>query len=904
MIPVAELPAGTVTFLFSDIEGSTRLWESSPDRMREALVRHDDIVRSTMANHDGYVFATGGDGFAVAFERVRNALAAAVRTQDLLAAEPWSESANLRVRMGLHTGEASERDGDYFGTAVNRAARLMATAHGGQIVCSLATATLADGGVVLRSLGEHRLRDLTVPEQIFQVGGGAFPPLRTVDAVPTNLPTMRTELLGRGDDVTTLAELIDRERLVTFTGVGGVGKTRLALGVAAAVAPSYDDGCWLVDLAPLAEGAHVARAVAAAMGAPVTESAALVDYLVDRRMLVVLDNCEHVIGDVAELAEAILIRAAEIHLLATSREPLGLEGEVVRRVASLAVPNADARTEEALQAAAVRLFLERASAVAEGFVLDDGNVEPVVEICRRLDGIPLALELAAARVRSMPPSELSRRLDERFRLLGGGSRRSLERHRTLLATVSWSYDLLLDVEQVVFRRLAVFPASFTLQAAESVAGRDDAVTDVTDRVLALVDRSLLQFDPHEGRYRMLETLRQFAADRLAESQEVETCRDRHARYFLQLVERQAPGLTGRDYLGAFAILNPEIENLRATAAWAMDLGQWQDLAVLCSSTFIFAVQSTPVDGIAWRQHVIDHPDAVDEDVLIEATSELAYLYGQGVAETEKAMLLAMQADVLAAEAGRVPSPWASVARAHALSMAGRYAEALAESESALLASDGVGDEAAALVALGLLTTALAAVGRSEESVATAQEGLRRGELTGHPIHLGVAVITATSSSLTQISSPDFQRSFELLRRYPQLRDVGGANAMWLDLFTGWSMLGCGKPADALAPLAAAARTADRLNAVHVSDLAIRLLALVFESSGRRTEALVLARYAETNLKAFRLLVPAQSWIDGQMDDAGIATTPSAAEISSRGDMMALVDRTTFAIAQYPSPPMA
>ena len=371
--------------------------------------------------------------------------------------------------MGLHTGETVERDGDYFGPVVNRAARLMAVAHGGQVVCSQATAALADSGVGLRSLGEHRLRDLGVAEHVFQVGVGVFPPLRSVDAMPTNLPTVRTELIGRADDMAALARLVELEQLVTLTGVGGVGKTRLALAVAAAMAPAYPDGCWLVELAPVAEGAEVLKTVAAAMRAPATDLDGLVAYLADRRMLVVLDNCEHVLADTARLVDAVLADAPELHVVATSREPLGLDGEHVRRVQSLGVPALDAAVGEAAGTPAVRLFAERAAAASDGFAITPANVSSVVDICRHLDGIPLAIELAAARVRAMPPAEIAGRLGERFRLLAGGSRRAQERHRTLLATVSWSHDLLSDAERLVFRRLAVFPASFDLAAAEAVA---------------------------------------------------------------------------------------------------------------------------------------------------------------------------------------------------------------------------------------------------------------------------------------------------------------------------------------------------------------------------------------------------------------------------------------------------
>jgi predicted ATPase/class 3 adenylate cyclase len=893
---MTQPPAGTITFLFSDIEGSTRLWESSPESMRESLTRHDAIVRSAIEDSGGYVFATGGDGFAVAFGRVGNALAAAAAAQERLVAEPWPEAAVISVRMGLHTGEASERDGDYFGPAVNRAARLMATAHGGQVVCSLATASLADGSVPLRSLGEHRLRDLAAPEQIFQLGGGTFPRLRTVDAVPTNLPTVRTELLGRTDEVRTLAEVATREHLLTLTGVGGVGKTRLALAVAASVAPTYEGGCWLVDLAPLADGSDVPTAVAAAIGAPVTTSSELVGYLADRHLLVLLDNCEHVIGDVADLVEAILGNAGDVHVLATSREPLGLEGEVVRRVGSLAVPDPAATVGDALGAAAIRLFVERATAVAEGFVLDDSNLEPVVQICRRLDGIPLAIELAAARTRSMPPRDLSRRLDERFRLLGGGSRRAQERHRTLLATVSWSYDLLAPAEQAVFRRLAAFPASFALDAAEEVAGQDGDLTDVTDSLLGLVDRSLVQFDPDEGRYRLLETLRQFAADRLGESGETDDRRERHARHFLGLVSQQASELTGSDYLGAFATLTAELDNLRATAAWLIDQEHWTELATLCRCTFFFAIQAAPVDGAAWRQQLIDHRSVLDEGAVIDAMSELAYLQANGLGDCVTALTAADEAVALAETTGRANSPWALVARAHALVMAARFEETIVEATRALELADSVGDDATAVIALGQLSAALAGLGRRDESTAAAQQGMRRAEASGHPLHIGTAVITFAASYLTQTATPDFQAGWEVMERCSETRAVGGANAMWFDLFWGWSLLGLGDPG-AVEWLAGTARAADRFNAQPVWDLVLRLLALAVDRYGHGKEAQIFAHYADENLRRFRFPAPGQAWVQDQLELAGITGPPAGGIDYKRGDVMALVNTTTFAIAQ-------
>ncbi len=644
---VAQPPSGTVTFLFTDIEGSTRRWEDDPGSMDDALAQHDAILRELIERHNGYVFATGGDGFAVAFARAGEAANAAVDIQRVL-----RERSLLPVRVGVHTGEAVEREGDFFGPAVNRAARLMAVGHGGQILVSSATERLVSG-VELRDLGEHRLRDLSTPERVFQLCvpgvNVEFPPLRSVNAVPTNLPTVRTELIGRADDVTALSELVMRERLVTLTGVGGVGKTRLALGVAASVAPEFADGCWLVELAPVAGGEEVVKVVASALRSPTTGSDALAGYLAERRVFVVLDNCEHVLEAAVDLVDVVLANAKDVHVLVTSREPLGLDGEHVRRVQSLPVPDAQALPDDARSAAAVRLFAERAAAAAEGFAIDGKNVAAVVEICRHLDGIPLAIELAAARVRSMSPAEIARRLDERFRLLAGGSRRSQERHRTLFATVSWSHDLLTDDEKVTFRRLAVFPASFDLDAVEAVAGPDN--DNIVDCVLRLVDRSLVDYEPAAGRYRLLETLRQFSADRLADAGETEDTRARHARYFLALSERVAPALDGVAYNDAAAALVVELDNLRATVDCCVEAGWWVEVSAMCRRLWFFITQVAPADGIAWYHRFLDRAASLDDQLVADALGELAFLEVYNLGDYEAANALSEQSRQLAEQSG-------------------------------------------------------------------------------------------------------------------------------------------------------------------------------------------------------------------------------------------------------------
>ena len=864
--------------------------------MRLALERHDSILRSVIEDNLGYVFATGGDGFAVAFSRVGEALATAEVAQAMFRAESWPEGVEIRVRMAVHTGEASERDGDYFGPAVNLTARLMATAHGGQVVCSASTASLADTSVPLRSLGEHRLRDLAAAQQVFQVGDGSFPPLRSVDGVPTNLPTMRTELIGRTDEVANLTALLEHERLLTLTGVGGVGKTRLALGVAAAVAPNYADGCWLVDLAPVADGAEVPKALAAAIGAPVSDDDGLINYLSERHMLLLLDNCEHVIGDVSDLIDTVLAEAREIDVLATSREPLGLDGEVIRRVSSLAVPKAESNVEDALAAPSVRLFVERATAVTESFALEDVTVGSVIEICRHLDGIPLAIELAAARVRSMPPSEVARRLDERFRLLSGGSRRAQERHRTLLATVSWSHDLLSTPERTVFRRLAVFPASFTLDAAEAAVGPGDVDTDVVGSVLGLVDKSLVQFDPEEGRYRLLETLRQFASDRLAESGETSSTRERHARFFLELVNQEAARFLGADYFSALTAVVPETDNLRSAALWCIDQARWEELASLCREGLYFAIQSAPVDGITWRQQVLAHRELLDPRIIVEILGELAYLEIIGLGDYQGAAAHAEQSISLADQAGTAHSAWGWVARLHFQVMTGRFEEAISNGGRVLEIADAIEDAGVANIALNDLTAAHAGIGRRKESVAMAIEALRRADERQHPIYVSAAIITWSACYLTQVATPDFDASMDVLAQRPEGLQVGGTNGMWLDAFWGWTLMGMGRPG-AIDHLVRAARAADQISAPHLLDLVLRLLALPFADGGYATESATLVHYAETHLRPYRIAAPGQAWVDNQIEQRGITSTSTYSLTEKRSEIMALVSRTTVSISQ-------
>ncbi len=579
----ANLPTGTVTFLFTDIEGSTKLWEKYPGEMELALARHDEILRQAIESHGGRVIKNTGDGFHAAFDTGIGGIGAALAAQEALRELSLDvvNAGALRVRMGLHTGEAQERSGDYYGPALNRAARLMSAAHGGQTLLSTTTADLVRDQLpdrsALRDLGEHRLRDLVRSERIFQLLHPGlpsdFPPIRTIDAFPNNLPVQLTTFIGREHEIEDARHRLRSSHLLTLIGPGGTGKTRLALQLAADVMPSFSDGVWLAELATLTDPALVVQTVGSLfhlreqLGMPLHEL--LIDYLRDKELLLVMDNCEHLIEACAQLADQLLHACARLKIIASSREALGIAGEAVYRVPPLSLPQPEQLSCKDLgQCESAQLFVERASAANPRFRLTDQNAAAVAQICRRLDGIPLALELAAARVTAFSPEQIASHLDDRFRLLTGGSRTALPRQQTLRALIDWSYDLLSEGERILLRKLSVFSGGWTFDAAEAVCSD----VNVLDLLPQLVNKSLVAVEDEGGepRYRLLETVRQYARDKLLELGDTEATRGAHFDYFYGLAQEAAPKLRRAGAAAWVTKLQLEYDNLRAAMRWGLE----------------------------------------------------------------------------------------------------------------------------------------------------------------------------------------------------------------------------------------------------------------------------------------------------------------------------------------------
>lgn len=576
----ATLPTGTVTFLFTDVEGSTNLWERFPDAMRGALADHDAIVRRATTDRAGAVFKTFGDQFCCAFHHPQEALNAAIDAQRSLQAQVWPpDIGEIHVRMGIHTGTAVERDGDYFGPTVNRVARLMSIGSGEQILVSMAAEALLRNalpeGVELRGLGSHRLRDLSQAETIYQAVAnglrGDFPTLASLDARPNNLPSQFSSFVGRARELDELREFLAEHRLVTIAGPGGMGKTRLALQLTAAIMERFRDGGWFVELTSISDPTLIAQTIAAELNLrevrsePIVET--LLHYLSGRQLLLVIDNTEHLLDAVAALVTSILSRCAEVTVLVTSREQLHLTGELVYRLSTMPAAPLQASAEDLTLHDSTRLFLERARAVVPSLAVTDGNAGEVSSLCRKLEGIPLAIELAAARVSTLSVGQLNERLSVRLPLLTsrGGMQ---DRHRTLRAAIDWSYRLLSDEEKGAFNKLSVFVDGFTLEACEAVLPAADRPT--VDVLESLIEKSFVQVDlhPESPRFRALDILREYGCGQLTAAGLMDQTMHDYAAYFAEFASR------GRSALGSTAVLwyselDDETHNIRAALEWCV-----------------------------------------------------------------------------------------------------------------------------------------------------------------------------------------------------------------------------------------------------------------------------------------------------------------------------------------------
>jgi predicted ATPase/class 3 adenylate cyclase len=764
---VSTAPTGTVTFLFTDLEGSTRLWDDLPDAMGPALKVHDGVLRRCVESHGGYLVKMTGDGAHAAFATASDAIASAIDVQLGLQRAEWGATGPLRVRIGMHSGTAEARDGDYFGTAVNRAARLMAAAHGTQIVCSRATADLARDALVdgtsLDDLGDHQLRDLGTPERVYQVTHphlpADFPPLRTLDAYAGNLPLQVTEFLGREEALADLAKLLPVSRLVTLTGTGGVGKTRLAVQAAASALPHYADGAWFVDLAPIDDGRFIATEIANTMHLPEHRQGdrtdALVAALALRHALLVLDNCEHVVDAVAELVDVLLRRCAHVRVLATSQEVLGVEGEATYPVRPLAGEDA------------TRLFVERAAAARHGFALSSENAAAVEELCRRLDGIPLAIELAGARVSSMSPAAILEHVDERFRLLGQGRRTARRRHQTLRAAVDWSYGLLEPREQLVFDRLSVFAGEFALEFAERVVTDDDIdALDVLDIVGNLVSKSMLQLDERGSgdRYRLLETLRDYGLERLAARGELEKVQTRFLDAYTSFAQTAAQGLVGAHDTEWVERIDDEDANLRAAMLLAQERDPYDFAHLVFALTNFWRMTYRTREGLAWLTAAHDAaPDLSGREVAGALAN--AALFAVGLTRWEEGRALARLSIERSIADGDVVHPVAPLASALLAIVEDDPEETRRLAEEGAAAARVFGDPFELVWALATAGSHIATASDDPRAVELADEALAVARGLGNTFALMMALQAAGMSRFRT----DPTRGIELMEESLTLR---------------------------------------------------------------------------------------------------------------------------------------
>jgi predicted ATPase/class 3 adenylate cyclase len=886
---VPQAPTGTVTFLFTDLKSSTRIWEEHTDAMHVALARHDELLRATIEAHHGYIVKSRGDGWHGAFAQASDALDAAIAIQRSLGAEEWGETGELAARVGLHTGEAEQRDGDYYGPSVNRAARIMDAGHPGQILLSRATRDLVsdrmDGDVTLVDLGEHHLRDLARREQIFEVRAPGlaegFPDLRTARSAVGNLPAERDEFVGRERELEELVAAIREFRLVTLVGAGGVGKTRLAVQAARELQSSLDAGSWIVELAGVGNEDVFDEVVAGALaveqrdGTTMRES--ILDYLRDKELVLVLDNCEHLVGAAAEFVETALANATGLRVLATSREGLGIRGEHVFAVPVLGLPIGDADVTTLRESDAVRLFVARAAEVTGEHSVPDDQLADIATLCRRLDGLPLAIELAAARRRSMTPAEIAGHLDRRFRMLTAGRRTAVSRHQAMRNAIDWSYDLLDEDERTVLQRAAVFAGSFDLAAAEDVlTGHDLDALDVVDVLGRLVDKSLVVAETvgTETRFRLLETIRDYAWERLDETDAVDTTSRRHAEHFIGFAERAGEGLRGPDEEEWIDRVDGDLDNLFAALRWAIATDDANvALRLVAPLTVSGTGAGSPFGALA--EEVAELPSA--QGHVLRPIALAAGSYSARRAEPEHALALAEQAvaaagdgDIDEGDRDRILARCiARTARAVALAVVGTERAPDAATE-ALADAERLGD---AYLLCEVWNIRGAYTRTPGESLVAAEHGVRYARETGNPSRLAFSLLLMA----TQVRS-DSERARRLLTEAAEsAARVRHAYATEFVLQTlAQIQLAEGDVPGAVVSLTEAFDRAKWNGDRFTAAMLIEVFALALTATGLLEDALTLAawRYGPER-------IPTTGWVGDNLRELFERTTPRQREDAAR-----------------------
>ncbi len=758
-----NLPSGTVTFLFTDIEGSTKLWEKYPEAMKSALAKHDSILRQVVESNNGQTIKTTGDGIHAVFSTAMDAINASLDAQRVLQTSEFfakrpdkgkNSEVPICVRMGIHTGEAELREGDYYGGTLNRAARIMSIGHGGQILISETTSQIVQDHLPVDvsplDLGQHHLKGLNRAEHIYQLNAsglqGEFPPLKSLTYATDNLPTQLTSFIGRERELMEAKSRLESARLLTLIGPGGTGKTRLSIQLGSQLIPNFKDGVWLVEFAPIADPSLIMQTIASTFDiseVPGTPLKVLVhDYLREKNLLIILDNCEHLVEASAQVADEILHIAPSIKIIASSREALGINGETVYRVPSLSLPNQDEVAKEAAMGfESVQLFVERASAANRNFQLTEENASSVAQICSRLDGIPLAIELAASRITVFSPEQIAKRLDDRFKLLTGGSRTALPRQQTLRALIDWSYDLLSDDERALLRRLSVFAGGWTFEAAETICNN----VDVFEHLPELINKSLVVMnDEHdEPRYYLLETIRQYARDKLLENGEGEGTRNRHLRYYLEMTETARPELLKRAHeLEWITRLKTEYDNIRTAIEWGLSNDPIATMRMIYSLTQFFIVTTFAIEGHRWGTAALKQMDLLAKNGQPTTNEYVAH----------KARLLGSMATM-------------------SFSM-GDTKRSGAEAEEAIPLLRSIGNKWFMAAVMTFLTAASLQIGNTEVAIATSNEMQNLAEELDDPYIWGL--VLGAASAIEIFANRDFAKANDLRDKTEEVAKAHGS----------------------------------------------------------------------------------------------------------------------------------